>query len=437
MPKHLLITIDVEAGPHLQSADHVARLIWGEFGKHRLGIGRMMDIAERYGRKLTFFLDFCETLQYPGAFERICREILAHGHDIQLHAHTQFLTESFWKERGLRQVHCGLDHYTRGHAEALMEFLVDCACSLGNKRPVAFRGGAFRYNSAILYAMARCRVPLSFNYNIKTRYQFNNHSNRGVFRWSNGIVEIPMSYTEIRGRMREFEFSSTSSTDFRDEELVRSYMEQFYSEFGNDAVLVMLMHSWSFLYREKQPGGFYFEFKDERLAENFEHFLAGLPEDVTVTTASQLNQLIEEGLFKIPGSRSIAEVDSVNQRIKAVACATLPAGALVAVISKGDDELLHLGGPRGCHFPEAPEGGYAGYHPADAMEAIAHLENVRSKGTRFLLVPAHSFWWLDHYGEFRLHLDQHYHRLLADDDCVIYDLGISAHGHPPAGKSRQ
>ncbi len=424
--RHLVITIDVEAGPHLQSADHVARLIWGEFGHHRVGIGRMMEIAERFGRKLTFFLDYCETLSYPGAFEYISRFVADRGHDVQLHAHTQFLNKAFWKKRALRPIYyCSLDQYTKPHAEALMEFLVECACNTGVKRPVAFRGGAFRYNAAILRAMERYQIPLSFNYNIKTRYQVNNEVNRGVFRWSNGIVEVPMSYTDIRGRLREFEFSSTSSTDFGDGELVRGYMDQFYSEFGDEAVLVLLLHSWSFLYREKQGDGFYFVYEDERLVENFERFLANLPDDVSVTTASELNELINEGRFKISNSRSITEADSLNQRIKALAAATLPPAKSVAVISKGDDELADLPGSRACHFPEAPDGGYAGFHPLDGPEAISHLEKARGKGVQFLLIPATSFWWLDYYSEFRQHLDGHYKRVVAGEDCIIYDLAAS------------
>jgi len=306
---YLIITIDVEAGPHLQSAEHVDRLIWGKFGEHHLGIGRMMQIAERFGRSLTFFLDYCETLYYPGEFERISRYVVDRGHDLQLHAHTQFVPEAFWKEQGVRTIHCGLDQYTDEHADILMEFLVNCATSMGGRQPVAFRGGAFRYNRSILDAMVRWQIPLSFNYNIKTPHQFNNHRNLGVFRWSNGVIEIPMSYTSIRNKLREFEFSSTSATDFGDQELVHDYLEQFRAEFGSNAVLVMLMHSWSFLYREKkEQGGFYYEFKDEQLAGNFGRFLGSLPSDVSVITASELDQLIKEGVIRVSASRSIEEV---------------------------------------------------------------------------------------------------------------------------------
>jgi hypothetical protein len=310
--KYLIITIDVEAGPHLQSASHVDRLIWGRFGEHHLGIGRMMEIAERLGQRLSFFVDYCETLQYPGEFERISNHIIDHGHDLQLHAHTQFLTDAFWTERGLTPARTGLERYDNAHANVLMECLVHWAMTLGGgHRPVAFRGGAFRYNRSILEAMMRQQLSLSFNYNIKTPYQVNNKHNLGLFRWSNGVIEVPMGYVDIRGRIREFEFSSTSATDFGDQSLVREYMDTYYAQFGESSVLVMLMHSWSFLYRQmKGQGGFFYEYKDHQLEANFQNFLSNLLGDVKVITASDLHLLTTGGRIRVGAGRDVSSVDA-------------------------------------------------------------------------------------------------------------------------------
>ena len=66
----------------------------------------------------------------------------------------------------------------------------------------------------------------------------------------------------------------------------------------------------------------------------------------------------------------------------------LPPDATVVVVSKGDEELLELGGGRrGLAFPAERGGVYAGYYPADGAEAIVHLEELREKGAGFLLVP--------------------------------------------------
>ena len=58
------------------------------------------------------------------------------------------------------------------------------------------------------------------------------------------------------------------------------------------------------------------------------------------------------------------------------------------VVSNGDDELLELGAERrGWHFPQMEDGTYAGYHPADSAEAIAHCEALRGAGRGVHRVP--------------------------------------------------
>ncbi len=101
----------------------------------------------------------------------------------------------------------------------------------------------------------------------------------------------------------------------------------------------------------------------------------------------------------------------------------IPRDATVLVISKGDPELLKQGGRRAWHFPRTTAGEYAGFHPANSEDAIAHLEDLRTKGGEFLLLPATSFWWLEHYADFRRHLESHY-RTVADikDVCMIVDV---------------
>ena len=92
---------------------------------------------------------------------------------------------------------------------------------------------------------------------------------------------------------------------------------------------------------------------------------------------------------------------------------------------QGDDTLLDLGATAGWHFPQLPDGAYAG-HPDDSEDAVAHLEALRSKGTRFLLIPGWATWWLDHYDGYRRHLKASSERAWSDDDCILYDLSANA-----------
>jgi GT2 family glycosyltransferase len=79
----------------------------------------------------------------------------------------------------------------------------------------------------------------------------------------------------------------------------------------------------------------------------------------------------------------------------------LPPNAIVLVVSNGDDELLQLGtNRRGWHFPQMEDGTYAGYHPGDSAEAIAHLEAMRDQGADYIVFPETAAWWLEYYNEF-------------------------------------
>ena len=77
------------------------------------------------------------------------------------------------------------------------------------------------------------------------------------------------------------------------------------------------------------------------------------------------------------------------ERIREVVDRELPPDATVLVVSNGDDELLQLGADRrGWHFPQMEDGTYAGYHPGDSAEAIAHLEALCESGARVHPVSA-------------------------------------------------
>ena len=95
---------------------------------------------------------------------------------------------------------------------------------------------------------------------------------------------------------------------------------------------------------------------------------------------------------------------------------------MVLVVSRGDDALVNLGAAMRWHFPQPDDGMYAGHHPADDEEAIAELERLRERGADYLVLPATSLWWLEHYEGFRRHLGRY--RLLVDEEDIgmIFDL---------------
>jgi hypothetical protein len=78
------------------------------------------------------------------------------------------------------------------------------------------------------------------------------------------------------------------------------------------------------------------------------------------------------------------------------------------------------------HFPQTEDGVYAGHHPADSAEAIAHLESLRAKGAGYLLIPKPAFWWLEYYSQFKDHLERQYSPSVRDSEtCLVFNLGGS------------
>jgi hypothetical protein len=97
-------------------------------------------------------------------------------------------------------------------------------------------------------------------------------------------------------------------------------------------------------------------------------------------------------------------------------------GAVVLVASRGDEELVELGGLHGRHFPADEHGWFAGEYPADDREAIDLVERERRAGAAYLVFPRPAAWWLAHYEGLAQHLDERYERAWDAADCVVFRL---------------
>ena len=133
--------------------------------------------------------------------------------------------------------------------------------------------------------------------------------------------------------------------------------------------------------------------------------------------------------FKREMRAFFASYQKLIYRIRKVA-RTLPSEATLIVVSNGDEAMLKLDVRQAWHFPQTDDGVYTSYHPADSAQAIAHLEELRTKGGEFLLIPGTMFWWLEHYSDFSHHLDSRYRRVWDDEACIIYRLFEARPGRP-------
>jgi hypothetical protein len=121
------------------------------------------------------------------------------------------------------------------------------------------------------------------------------------------------------------------------------------------------------------------------------------------------------------------EYEQMIERMRSVVVGAVPNGATVAVASKGDPELLRFENRIGCHFPQWEDGSYTGYHPKDGAAAIEEVDSVCTRGARYLVFPATSLWWLEHYTELARYLHDHFEIVARDDrTCVVFQMQETA-----------
>jgi len=109
------------------------------------------------------------------------------------------------------------------------------------------------------------------------------------------------------------------------------------------------------------------------------------------------------------------------ERIRRVAEDAIPPGARVAVVSRGDADLLTLGALDAEHFPGDDNGAWLGWYPENGEQATALLERAVERKVQYLLVPQTAAWWLSKYPELAARLERDWQEVVRDEEtCVVY-----------------
>jgi GT2 family glycosyltransferase len=129
-------------------------------------------------------------------------------------------------------------------------------------------------------------------------------------------------------------------------------------------------------------------------------------------------ELADRGVaVELPAFDYVETLAAVREQVER----SIPEGASVLVVSRGDSELLRLGGRQARHFPSGGDGRYLGHHPAGDEEAVALLEADLRNGAEYLLLPETELWWLRHYEGLAAYLREHAEAEL-HRSCAIYRL---------------
>lgn len=308
--RRIVLTCDVEAFSLRAKTQQVDKLIWGLFPEGDFGLERIMALVERVGARLSAFLDFPGYYAYGEDVLDVGREIVKRGHDLNLHLHLDCLPPDFFSTRGLRNEN-DLNKFTDEGARACLDDLLELHSRVTSERPVALRGGAYRYNGAMLRALKATGVPISSNYNpAVAKYQPYDLGSRRQFLWETGTIELPIA-TQVgflkRAYATHFNFNiSPFMVEDTEKAIAHSldFLDQFYAEHGEAAVAVFVLHSWSFLNKDEAGE---FSIVNPAAPERLTALLTAWSERARFVTARDLARLAQTGQLELDGPVAIPD----------------------------------------------------------------------------------------------------------------------------------
>ena len=221
----LYITIDTEYSFGLArgmngggQAVNYASAIAGETPDGPLGIHYQMDVFDRHGLKAVFFVDPMPALIWgTEAIAQIVQPIIARGHDVQLHLHTEWLALAGSAGPLGGKTGANLRDFSSGEQTGLLSYARGVLIAAGAPSPTAFRAGNYGANDDTLRALAalgigydtshcpgiagsECRITLG-------------PDDRAVRRHC-GTIEVPIgSITGRGGALRHFQLTALTARE--------------------------------------------------------------------------------------------------------------------------------------------------------------------------------------------------------------------------------
>jgi hypothetical protein len=188
-----LISVDVEAQPGRAASDHVAKLIYGRFGKESYGIQRLCDLFDDAGVQGTFFVDFAEcALHGDKAIFEAAQLLQGRGHDVQLHLHSEVLirAQSWAHDRSVRPSFESIDIDV---ARRVIDYGVRKFSQALGEPPKILRPGGMLFSPSFLHAAKECGLlATSALYLPSARETAPELESYGLFSWENGLLEVPV-----------------------------------------------------------------------------------------------------------------------------------------------------------------------------------------------------------------------------------------------------
>lgn len=293
--RYVLFTVDTEALPKRTHQEHVKRLIWGEHERGTAGVREMCAVADEEGAKLVFFVDACGAYAQLDEVADVVRWLDGAGHDVQLHAHPEYLPELFWREHGFKYRPRFLNQYRADKAAFTIKHFGKFISDLTGKPIRAFRAGSFRWNADTIRALGEAGIPLSFNNSMNgylgEQCTYSEETNQ-PYVWSNGVIEVPATerlFYSAFGKDWWGRLQFPVLQDWRNP----PWRVLWPHTVGRDSsFLVLLLHSWSLLYWDENGHATY---RDDKRLEDFRKLMRKLAKDYDIITTADFLDLHARG----------------------------------------------------------------------------------------------------------------------------------------------
>jgi len=163
------VTIDTELSPAAHQRGHSAQenfeqAILGRVSDGAWGIDYQIRRFDAHGIKAVFFVEVLSAnVTGLDTLKRTIEPILSSGHEVQLHAHTEWLAwfpnDPLDGRRGRNMAEFTYDDQCR-----LLEVGIDNLTKAGAPKPVAFRAGNYGANNDTLRALAKVGIKYDSSY---------------------------------------------------------------------------------------------------------------------------------------------------------------------------------------------------------------------------------------------------------------------------------
>ncbi|MFM5918227.1 MAG: polysaccharide deacetylase family protein [Novosphingobium sp.] len=279
----LYITIDTEYSFGMARrmggggrAENFASAIIGATPSGPLGIHYQMDRFDAHGIKAVFFVDPMPAMVWgTGAIADVVGPIVARGHDVQLHLHSEWLEIANSNSPLPGRSGNNLREFTFEEQCSLLDYARTVLVAAGAPQPVAFRAGNYGANDDTLRALAELGIAYDTSHcpgitGSECRISLG-PDDRHVQRHC-GTVEVPIGcIAGPHGALRHYQLTALSDGELL--AALRHAVRQGQSQ------VTMVSHSFELLSRDRMRA-------NRVVQRRFDRLCAGLGKIAGLTTST-------------------------------------------------------------------------------------------------------------------------------------------------------